>query len=124
MQEGLRPITELTNAAESGEAFLGISECYRSLYEKAGIMHCDIDISRDNLMYRKISGKVYGVLTDSDLFVLLANEPCWMSKQRIGTEPYMAVELLVTGPPPPHIYLESLFMSLRTSCVSNTKGRT
>jgi hypothetical protein len=70
------------------------------------------DISRNNLMYRKINGKVYGVLNDFDLSVLLANEPRSTSNQRTGTEPYMAVDLLVTGPPPPHIYrfdLESLF---------------
>ncbi|KAJ7718758.1 hypothetical protein DFH07DRAFT_933460 [Mycena maculata] len=110
VQEGLCPITELTNAAELGEAFRGIFKCYRWLYEKAGIMHRDI--SRNNLMYRKISGKVYGVLNDFDLSVLLANEPRSTSKQRTGTEPYMALDLLVTGPPPPHIYrfdLESLF---------------
>ncbi|KAJ7445440.1 hypothetical protein FB451DRAFT_1148766 [Mycena latifolia] len=108
--EGLRPITELTNAAELGEAFRGIFKCYRWLYEKAGIMHRDI--SRNNLMYRKIAGEVYGVLNDFDLSVLLANEPRSTSNQRTGTEPYMALDLLVTGPPPPHIYrfdLESLF---------------
>ncbi|KAJ7494201.1 hypothetical protein FB451DRAFT_1020420, partial [Mycena latifolia] len=82
----------------------------RWLYEKAGIMHRDI--SRNNLMYRKIAGKVYGVLNDFDLSVLLANEPRSTSNQRTGAEPYMALDLLVTGPPPPHIHrfdLESLF---------------
>ncbi|KAJ7094554.1 hypothetical protein B0H15DRAFT_128242 [Mycena belliarum] len=110
VQEGLRPITELTTAAELGEAFRGIFKCYRWLYEKAGIMHRDI--SRNNLMYRKIDGKVYGVLNDFDLSVFRHKEPRSTSKQRTGTEPYMAVDLLVTGPPPPHIYrfdLESLF---------------
>ncbi|KAJ7917811.1 hypothetical protein B0H13DRAFT_1608040, partial [Mycena leptocephala] len=110
VQERLRPITELTTADESSEAFHGIFKCYRWLYEKAGIMHRDI--SRNNLMYRQINGKVYGVLNDFDLSVLLNKEPRSTSNQRTGTEPYMAMDLLVTGPPPPHLYrfdLESLF---------------
>ncbi|KAJ7204052.1 hypothetical protein GGX14DRAFT_369090, partial [Mycena pura] len=53
-----------------------------------------------------------GVLNDFDLVVLWHKEPRSTSKQRTGTEPYMAMDLLVTGPPPPHLYrfdLESLF---------------
>jgi hypothetical protein len=63
-------------------------------------------------MYRRINGKVYGVLNDFDLSVHLGKEPPSTSKQRTGTVPYMAMDLLVTGPPPPHRYrfdLESLF---------------
>ncbi|KAJ6521736.1 hypothetical protein B0H19DRAFT_1203531 [Mycena capillaripes] len=110
VQERLRPITELATAAELSEAFLGIFKCYRWLFEKANIMHRDI--SRNNLMYRRIDGKIYGVLNDFDLSVVLGNEPRSTSKQRTGTEPYMAVDLLVTDTPPPHLYrfdLESLF---------------
>ncbi|KAJ7883488.1 hypothetical protein B0H14DRAFT_2701921 [Mycena olivaceomarginata] len=73
------------------------------------------DISRNNLMYREIDGKIYGVLNDFDLSVLQDKELRPTSKQRTGTEPYMAVDLLVTGPPPPHLYrfdLESLFYVL------------
>jgi hypothetical protein len=72
------------------------------------------DISRNNLMYRVIEGKIYGVLpvNDFDLSVLLDKEPRSTSNQRT----YMAVDLLVpTGPPPPHLYrfdLESLFYVL------------
>ncbi|KAJ7797936.1 hypothetical protein B0H14DRAFT_2530667 [Mycena olivaceomarginata] len=112
-QERLRPITELTTAAELSGAFHGIFKCYRWLYEKAGIMHRDI--SRNNLMYREIDGKIYGVLNDFDLSVLQDKELRSTSKQRTGTEPYMAGDLLVTGPPPPHLYrfdLESLFYVL------------
>ncbi|KAJ7867629.1 hypothetical protein B0H13DRAFT_1636056, partial [Mycena leptocephala] len=110
VQEGLHPITEPTTAAELSEAFHGIFKCYRWLYEKVGIVHRDI--SRNNLMYRRIDGKVYGVLNDFDLSVHLGKEPRWTSNQRTGTEPYMAMDLLVTGPPLPHRYrfdLESLF---------------
>src|ERR1700761_4702534 len=83
---------------------------YQWLHETPKIM--PRDISRHNLMYRKINGKVYGVLNDFDLSVLWDKEPRSTSKQRTGTEPYMALDLLVTGPPPPHLYrfdLESLF---------------
>ncbi|KAJ7229860.1 hypothetical protein GGX14DRAFT_581489 [Mycena pura] len=79
------------------------------------------DISRNNLMYRKIDGKVYGVLNDFDLSVLWNKEPRSTSKQRIGTEPYMAVDLLVVGPPPPHLYrfdLESLFYVVAYGTIS------
>ncbi|KAJ7194098.1 hypothetical protein GGX14DRAFT_378269, partial [Mycena pura] len=111
VQERLYPITELTTAPELSKAFHGIFKCYRWLFETAGIMHRDI--SRNNLMYRMIDGKFYGVLNDFDLAVLLnEKEPRSTSKQRTGTEPYMAMDLLVTGRPPPHLYrfdLESLF---------------
>ncbi|KAJ7229865.1 hypothetical protein GGX14DRAFT_553369 [Mycena pura] len=95
LQERLYPITELTAAPKLSEAFHGIYKCYRWLFETAGI-----------------DGKVYGVLNDFDLSVLRNKEPGSTSKQRIGTEPYTAVDLLVVGPPPPHPYrfdLESLF---------------
>jgi hypothetical protein len=66
-------------------------------------------------MYRRIDGKVYGILNDFDLSVVLGNEPRSTSKQRSGTEPYMAIDLLETDPPPPHVFrfdLESLFYVL------------
>ncbi|KAJ7856529.1 hypothetical protein B0H14DRAFT_3864988 [Mycena olivaceomarginata] len=93
VQEPLRPITELTTAAEFLEAFQGILKCYYWLHEIAHIMHRDI--SRNNLMYRKIDGKIYGVLNDFDL-----SSPTWRWTS------------LRTGPPPPHLPrfdLESLF---------------
>ncbi|KAJ7067150.1 hypothetical protein C8F01DRAFT_660666 [Mycena amicta] len=110
VQDVLHPITEFTDADELREAFRGIFKCYRWLYEKAGIMHRDI--SRNNLMYRKINGKIYGVLNDFDLAVFRNDPQPSTSKQRTGTKPYMAADLLVLGPPPPHLYrfdLESLF---------------
>ncbi|KAJ6572696.1 hypothetical protein DFH09DRAFT_891427, partial [Mycena vulgaris] len=58
------------------------------------IMHRDI--SRNNLMHRRIGGKIYGVLNDFDLSVVMGKEPRSTSKQRTGTEPYMAMDLLET----------------------------
>ncbi|KAJ6611562.1 hypothetical protein B0H10DRAFT_2285943, partial [Mycena sp. CBHHK59/15] len=55
VQETLHPITELTTAAELGEAFRGIFRCYRWLYEQPRIMHRDISLN--NLMYRGIDGR-------------------------------------------------------------------
>ncbi|KAJ7067149.1 hypothetical protein C8F01DRAFT_1247545 [Mycena amicta] len=110
VQEELHPITELTDADELREAFRGIFRCYEWLYNVAEIMHRDI--SRNNLMYRKMNGKIYGVLNDFDLAVFRNDPQPSTSKQRTGTKPYMAADLLVPGPPPPHLYrfdLESLY---------------
>ncbi|KAJ7301592.1 hypothetical protein DFH08DRAFT_978613 [Mycena albidolilacea] len=116
VQERLRPITELATAAELSEAFHGIFKCYQWLFEKANIMHRDI--SRNNLMYRRIDGTVYGIWNGFDLSVVLGNEPRSTSKQRTGTEPYMAIDLLETDPPPP-MFFDSIsnrsFTSLSTS---------
>ncbi|KAF8146385.1 hypothetical protein K438DRAFT_1628156 [Mycena galopus ATCC 62051] len=109
VQEELCPITELTTAEELGEAVHGIFKCYRWLYERPRIMHRDISV--DNLMFRRIDGKIFGVLNDFDLSVVLSDSPS-TSEQRTGTAPYMALDLLMPGLPPPHLYrfdLESLF---------------
>ncbi|KAJ7282427.1 hypothetical protein C8J57DRAFT_1055114, partial [Mycena rebaudengoi] len=53
-----------------------------------------------------------GVMNDFDISEHLGQRPHSTSKYRTGTAPYMSVDLLVTGPPPPHLYrfdLESLF---------------
>ena len=77
----------------------------------AGLHHRDI--SSDNLMYdRDEKRRVIGVLNDFDLSVVMGVEPLSTSKQRTGTEPFMARDLLVLGTSPPHLYrfdLESLF---------------
>ncbi|KAF7340706.1 Protein kinase [Mycena sanguinolenta] len=111
LHQTLYPITELVAAAELGHAFRDIFECYRDLYEKAGVVHGDISVN--NLMYRKINGKISGVLADLDG---MDKRPC----PTRGTHlPYMALELLAP-PPPPHFYrhdLESLFyVILIVSC--------
>ena len=84
---------------------------YRWLFEHANILHHDISL--DNLMLRKEGGKVYGVLNDMDLAVSVdVTDPS--SKQRTGTKPFMAIDLLRPDPPA-HMYrhdLESMFYVL------------
>lgn len=77
------------------------------------------DVSVENMMYRLgTEGNVVGVLNDFDLAIMLseqANGP--VSKQRTGTRPYMAIELLesVDGNPPLHLCrhdLESMMYAI------------
>jgi serine/threonine protein kinase len=82
------------------------------LREKVGILHRDLSLN--NIMYRRINGKVYGVLTDFDLSswtASLTGDYKSTSQQRTGTPPYMAYELL-KGTENLHLYrhdVESLF---------------
>ena len=72
---------------------------HRWLFEHAGILHRDISL--DNLMLRREGDKVYGVTSAS-------------SKQRTGTKPFMAIDLLRPDPSV-HMYhhdLESMFYVL------------
>jgi serine/threonine protein kinase len=78
---------------------------YRWLYEKTETIHRDISIG--NLMFHEIEGAVYGVLNDFDLALLLSDEKPSTSKQRTGTKPYMAINLLVPEPPY-HLYRHDL----------------
>lgn len=67
------------------------------------------DISPNNLMYYLTEqGRIVGVLNDFDLAVLASSE-AQSSKERTGTLPYMANELLRTrGRPIAHLYGEPL----------------
>ena len=85
---------------------------HRWLDEVAGILHRDP--SPKNIMYRRIGGKVYGVLNDFDLSswtATLKTDYTRTSQQRTGTPPYMAAGLLA-GTDSLHLYrhdVESLF---------------
>ncbi|KAJ6510981.1 hypothetical protein C8R45DRAFT_400137 [Mycena sanguinolenta] len=85
VQEELHPITELTTAVALGEAFRGIFACYRWSYERPQIMHRDINLT--NLMYRRIEGKVFGVLNDFGLSIVMSGDSSTVP-QRVGTAPY------------------------------------
>ncbi|KAG7442442.1 uncharacterized protein BT62DRAFT_831848, partial [Guyanagaster necrorhizus] len=66
------------------------------------------DISMANIRYRKDSqGNIFGVLNDFDLSSLLPiNEAT--SVPRMGTPPYMAVDLLKERCDGPHLYRHDL----------------
>jgi serine/threonine protein kinase len=69
---------------------------YRWLFEVPKILHRDISLN--NLMLRKEGDKVYAVLNDFDLAVS-ADVKSTSSKQRTGTKPFMAIDLLRPDPP-------------------------
>ena len=77
-----------------------------------GLLHRDL--SPNNIMYRRVGGKVYGVLTDFDLSSWarsLTKDYPGTSHQRTGTPPFMAYGLL-KGTDRPHLYrhdVESIF---------------
>ena len=84
---------------------------YRWLFEVPKILHWDISLN--NLMLRKEDDEIYTVLNDFDLTVI-ADVKSTLSKQRTGTKPFMAIDLLWPDPPV-HMYrhdLESMFYIL------------
>ncbi|KAJ3800289.1 protein kinase [Lentinula aff. detonsa] len=107
--EKLHPLSELRNLREFAQVFYDILQIHQWLYECVGILHRDLSIG--NIMFRRIDGKVYGVLNDFDLssFVRVMDKGP-SSNERTGTRPFMS-------PDPPswkrgHLYrhdLESLF---------------
>lgn len=108
VQEALYPITEQIIVPTLAASFHKIFKCkylhlilvmiahnlisgYRWLYEYLKILHRNISLY--NLMLHKEADKVYGVLNDFDLAVHTdAKSPS--SKQRTGTKPFMAIDLL------------------------------
>ncbi|KAK7028559.1 other 1 protein kinase [Favolaschia claudopus] len=114
VEEELRPLTELTDAEELGHAFLGIFRCCRWLYERCRLMHRNINLC--NLMYRRIDGKVHGVLAGFDLAVVL-NEHSYEPHSE-NPLAFVACDLVDPSPLFPvdqYLYrfdLESLFYAL------------
>ncbi|KAF8153391.1 hypothetical protein B0H34DRAFT_103880 [Crassisporium funariophilum] len=103
-------ITKLKTSDELVPVIKDIFKCYRWLYEHAELIHRDISLN--NLMYREVDGRICGVLSDYDLSLFFRKpKPGPSSKQRTGTRPYMAIELLLPTPTK-HLYrhdLESLY---------------
>ncbi|KAF9780568.1 hypothetical protein BJ322DRAFT_1083849 [Thelephora terrestris] len=112
VQERLYALKTLTDVKEIAQVLLDIACIHWWLREKVGILHRDLSLN--NIMYRRINGKVYGVLTDFDLSswtASLTGDYKSTSQQRTGTPPYMAYELL-KGTENLHLYrhdVESLF---------------
>ncbi|KAK7036642.1 hypothetical protein VNI00_011575 [Paramarasmius palmivorus] len=90
--EELSPITELTDPNEMALVFKDTIEAHQWLVLYPRIMHRDISVN--NLMYRRIDGKVYGVLNDFDLACFIDEHSMPTSRQRTGTKPFIAIHLL------------------------------
>ena len=129
IQERLHPLKTLTKAKDIAQVLLDVA-CstyfpfaywlqrthaelvHRWLFEDAGILHRDLSLN--NIMYRIVNEKVYGVLTDYDLSSWTASLTSGYTKtsqQRTGTPPFMASGLL-DGTDAVHLYrhdVESLF---------------
>ncbi|KAK0440226.1 hypothetical protein EV421DRAFT_2083803 [Armillaria borealis] len=115
VSERLFPLDSLTDVKDVGQVFLDILQCHRWLFDHPKILHRDISMT--NVMYRRRSGQVCGVLNDFDLssfYPLL--EPS--SLHRTGTAPYMSRDLLKPADVG-HLYrhdIEALFYVLTMLC--------
>ncbi|KAJ4471209.1 protein kinase [Lentinula lateritia] len=123
--EKLHPLSELTDPREYAQVFYDILQIHQWLYECVGILHRDL--SSGNIMYRRIDGKVYGVLNDFDLSSRVRDmDKGPTSNQRTGTRPFMSVDLLSPVWEGGHLYrhdLESLFyIMLCLACRYNAPG--
>jgi serine/threonine protein kinase len=117
VQEALNPLTDLLHPSEYAQVFFDILQIHRWLVDHAKILHRDISLA--NIMFRRIDGKVYGVLNDFDLSSRLSSISEVTSLQRTGTKPYMAHELLDKNWDKGHLYrhdLESLFYVMVIFC--------
>ncbi|KAJ3855628.1 protein kinase [Lentinula lateritia] len=109
--ETLHPLSELKDPREIAQVFYDVLQIHQWLYERVGILHRDL--SSGNIMFRRIDGKIYGVLNDFDLSSRVRdmdNGPT--SNQRTGTRPFMSLDLLDPTWKGGHFYrhdLESLF---------------
>ncbi|KAF4583340.1 hypothetical protein EYR38_002090 [Pleurotus pulmonarius] len=126
--EKLDCIDTVQDCAELVTAFEQIVRCHRWVYEEAQILHRDISVK--NLMFRRgEDGNIQGVLNDFDLATPVRElDKGPTSKQRTGTWPYLAIELLNPSTwlqPPRHLYrydLESFFWVLLTLAVDPEKS--
>nr|AEN14455.1 protein kinase [Lentinula edodes] len=107
----LQPLSDLEDPREFAQVFYDVLQIHQWLYERVGILHRDL--SSGNIMYRRKNGKVYGVLNDFDLSSRVRDmNKGPTSKQRMGTRPFMSLDLLNPDWEGGHLYrhdLESLF---------------
>ncbi|KAG7088858.1 hypothetical protein E1B28_012812 [Marasmius oreades] len=90
--EELFPITDLAGPEELRLALKDIVNCHRWLVTVPGIMHRDISVN--NLMFRLTGDRKVGVLNDFDLACTMEENRRATSKQRTGTKPFIAIDLL------------------------------
>ncbi|THU81957.1 hypothetical protein K435DRAFT_972149 [Dendrothele bispora CBS 962.96] len=119
VQDKLEPLTSLREEVHYAQVFCDVLQAHRWLYDRCRILHRDI--SMNNIMVRKIDGKIFGVLNDLDLASRITKEMSATFKHRTGTRPFMAYELLDSDPKKlvPHLYrhdLESLFYVMLFLC--------
>jgi len=140
IQERLYPLKSLSNVRDIGQVFVDViggtcippiflftyahpNAVHRWLFDVPGILHRDPSLN--NIMFRVVKKKVYGVLTDYDLSSWkedLEGKYTKTSQQRTGTPPYMAHELLMEGSTA-HLYrhdLESFFYIMLLLCGRHT----
>ncbi|KAJ3723113.1 kinase-like domain-containing protein [Lentinula raphanica] len=107
----LQPLSELGNPRELAQVFYDILQIHQWLYECPRILHRDI--SMGNIMFRRIDGKVFGVLNDFDLSSRRKDmDKSPISNHCTGTRPFMSTDLLDPDWQGGHYYrhdLESLF---------------
>ncbi|KAF8449547.1 hypothetical protein BGX38DRAFT_1187532 [Terfezia claveryi] len=115
-----KPLDSRIRPLNLAETLRDAINCHRSLYEKAGILHCDVSIY--NIMRMRGTSGLKGFLIDLDYAHQLSNlqeqSPCIT-----GTAPFMALELLQRpGTPTCHTWrhdLESFFYVLIWLCIMN-----
>ncbi|KAJ3848372.1 hypothetical protein EV368DRAFT_68332 [Lentinula lateritia] len=106
--EQLHPLSELEDPRDFAQVFYDVLQIHQWLYECGGILHRDL--SSGNIMFRRKDGKIYGVLNDFDLSSRV--EDVDNGDIRIGTRPFMSLDLLNSYWEGGHLYrhdLESLF---------------
>ncbi|THU76486.1 hypothetical protein K435DRAFT_771032 [Dendrothele bispora CBS 962.96] len=117
VQDRLEPLTSLSEEVHYAQVFCDVLQAHRWLYDHCQILHRDI--SMNNIMVRKVDGKIFGVLNDLDLASRATKEMSATSKHRTGTRPFMAYELLDPKKVVSHLYrhdLESFFYVMLCLC--------
>ncbi|THU76373.1 hypothetical protein K435DRAFT_771084 [Dendrothele bispora CBS 962.96] len=117
VQDKLEPLTSLREEVQYAQVFCDVLQAHRWLYDHCQILHRDI--SMNNIMVRKVDGKIFGVLNDLDLASRITKEMSATSKHRTGTRPFMAYELLDPKNVVSHLYrhdLESFFYVILCLC--------
>ncbi|KIK53302.1 hypothetical protein GYMLUDRAFT_88460 [Collybiopsis luxurians FD-317 M1] len=115
--ESVEPLLELKSPREFAQVFYDILQIHQWLYEHAGILYRDLSIG--NIMCRRIGNRVYGVLNDFDVSSYVRDLGLESSKDRRGTRPFMAYDLLSKEWTGEHMYrhdLESLFCIMLIVC--------